>query len=535
MQELIVFRGTQELVVLPLDKDTFRLGRSPTNDLAIPEPTVSRHQCELVRKNGQWSLFDKSGKGTEVGGRIYTETRLEMGSRIDFGSLSITLRESDAADANTKTVSLGGTGLMSTGEPETQKLYLTGRIQGKATRQSLSGPLLAIGSDPGNSVVITDPFVSSFHCRLFTKDGVWYITDLDSTNGTRVNGVQISEAPLEAGSTIQIGHANLRIESYRDKQEDSFFGIISVDAGMQSVFDLIKRIAPSNEIVLITGESGSGKELVAHALHKLSLRKHKTMIPLNCSAITKELQESELFGHEKGAFTGAVNHRKGMFEEADGGTLFMDEIGELSQDLQAKLLRVLESGEIRKVGSNHAKQVDTRIIAATHRSLAELVQKNQFREDLYYRINVLDIALPPLRKRPLDIILLAEHFLNQATGKTRRCHLSNKAKKHLRQYHYPGNVRELKHIITRAALLSPKEGIGPEQLTFSPPTLADKVSESQTYQPGKTLRQVEIDTIQQALASTGNNRKASARILGIARSTLIDKMERYSILVGSKR
>ena len=529
MHELVVSRGSAELVTLPLEGQSFRVGRAPTNDLAVPEPTVSRHQFELLATAGGWRLADRSGHGTMIDGKRYTEMVLQPGARVDLGTLALTLREQPAG-APQHTASLGGTDVQSPAAAAAERLELVGQLEDRPVRLELTGGVVTIGSDPANDLVLSDGFISAFHCRLVQRDGGWTVIDLKSTNGTWLNGVRVTEARLEPNVSLKLGGLRLQVRPLRTEAPAAgFCGMVSADSAMRPVFELIERAAASDETVLITGESGSGKELVAEALHRLSPRAGAALIPLNCSAITKDLLESELFGHEKGAFTGAHQRRRGLFEEADGGTLLLDEIGELALDLQAKLLRVLESGEIRPVGANRAARVDTRVLAATHRSLPDRVRNGEFREDLYYRINVIEIALPPLRERPADIPLLAEHFLAQATGRTRERRLSQPAMQRLTAYRFPGNVRELKHTITRAAILCPDDVIGPEHLTFRPPSLADRVAESQVYRLGKTLREVEIEAVRAALAATGYNQKAAARELGIARSTLIHKLEKYGI------
>jgi DNA-binding NtrC family response regulator len=222
------------------------------------------------------------------------------------------------------------------------------------------------------------------------------------------------------------------------------------------MMNIIKRVAPTNGRVLILGESGTGKELVARHIHRLSERSGKPLIKVNCAAIPHSLIESELFGHEKGAFTGAIKQRRGLFEQADGGTLFLDEIGELSLEVQAKLLRVLQNGEICRLGSEKLINVDVRLLAATHRDLEEMVQDGQFREDLFYRLNVISVSVPPLRERGDDIIALAEHFLTEACEENSvgNRSFSDKVYRQLKEYHWPGNIRELKNRIERAAILS---------------------------------------------------------------------------------
>ena len=525
--ELVVIRGNDSLVTLPIDSSSIRIGRSATNDLAIPDPTVSRHQCVLTRRDGRLWLTDSSGQGTSVDGKRYTEIEIKPGSRIQFGQLAMEIRKAQKEVAPATTLSGGKTDILCESPDHKHSLVLE-RHGGKSIplRRSLS-----VGADAGNDLRLDDGFISSFHCRLTEREQGWFVQDLDSTNGTFVNEIRVGEAKIEPGMQLRLGREIFRVGCEEPEQtEQGFCGIISQDPAMDGVFNLVRQAAPTDETVLITGETGSGKELIAQAIHKMSLRKNHALVPLNCSAISKELLESELFGHEKGAFTGAQNRRRGLFEEADGGSLFLDEIGELAVALQAKLLRVLENGEIRPVGSDQPKLVDARLICATHRRLPEQVRAGEFREDLYYRICVIEIAIPPLRERPKDIPLLAQFFLTKATRHSpKQRQLSEKALEKMQAYGFPGNVRELKHAVTRAAILCPDPVIGEKYLTFSPPSLADQVAESGLYKKGKTLRDVEIEAIKQALAAHDYTQKAAARSLGIARSTLHQKMERYDI------
>jgi len=245
-------------------------------------------------------------------------------------------------------------------------------------------------------------------------------------------------------------------------------GIIGSCAPMQDLFKKIGKVSPTDATVLILGESGTGKELVARAIHEQSQRAEAPMISVNCAAIPETLIESELFGHEKGAFTGATAVRQGLVEAADGGTLFLDEIGELPLEAQARLLRVLQESEIRRVGSVHSKKVNVRLVAATHRNLKELAQKGEFREDLYYRLNVVELKLPPLRDRGEDVVELAEKLLERACNKLNRSQLqfSTGCLQAIRQYHWPGNVRELENAVERAVILNDGEAIEAEAMAI---------------------------------------------------------------------
>jgi two-component system, NtrC family, response regulator HydG len=246
----------------------------------------------------------------------------------------------------------------------------------------------------------------------------------------------------------------------------SSMGIIGSSPSMQTLFKRIGKVAPTDSTVLIQGESGTGKELVARALHEHSRRAKAPMISVNCAAIPESLIESELFGHEKGAFTGATAGRTGLVEAADGGTLFLDEIGELPLEAQARLLRVLQEGEIRRVGSVQSNKVDVRLVAATHRDLKTLARQGLFREDLYYRLNVIELRLPPLRERGGDVMLIAEALLQRAAGSTQQegLHLSAEAAEAIQRYKWPGNVRELENAIERAAILCDEDEISADLL-----------------------------------------------------------------------
>jgi len=311
-------------------------------------------------------------------------------------------------------------------------------------------------------------------------------------------------------------------------------GIVGSSRAMEELFRKIRLVAPTRMNVLVQGESGTGKELVARAVHGLSPRRGRRFIPLNCAALAESLLESELFGHEKGAFTGAVAMRQGMMEVADGGTLFLDEIGEMSAALQAKLLRAIEEKEVIRVGGSQVIRVDVRIIAATNRDLAARVAEKAFREDLFYRLNVFNIAVPPLRERRDDIPKLADHFLKEVSQENRAPlkRLSPEALKNLLAYRWPGNVRELRNAMETAALVAPADTIGPGDL---PPGIAGETIPPSPAGPiplpaSRTLEEIERDAIRAALAETGGNKTQAAKILGIGLRTLHRKVKEYAIV-----
>jgi len=321
---------------------------------------------------------------------------------------------------------------------------------------------VTLGSAPGNDVVIRDSRVSREHCRIVHEPFGYLVQDLGSTNGTLVNRVRVREAFLKSGTTLTVGGVDIRFSTFGERVEltpstrDSFGDVVGRSRKMREVFAILERIAPTNATVVLEGETGSGKEVVARTLHSKSHRAREPFVVFDCSAVPKDLIESELFGHERGSFTGAVQTRQGLFEVAHGGTLFLDEIGELTPDLQPKLLRALEHREIRRVGSNRPIAVDVRLIAATNRDLEAEVRAGRFRDDLYYRLSVVRIRLPQLRERREDIPLLARHFLRQAPfnrghdGEPRVKGLSEEAATVMMEYHWPGNVRELLNVVERA-------------------------------------------------------------------------------------
>ena len=313
------------------------------------------------------------------------------------------------------------------------------------------------------------------------------------------------------------------------ERRSGFASIIGRSAEMRQVFEMVRQVAPSRSSVLITGESGSGKEMIAEALHYNSPRKDKPFIKLHCAALTESLLESELFGHEKGAFTGAIARKRGRFELAHLGTLFLDEIGEINQNVQIKLLRVLEEKKFERVGGEETVETDVRLIASTNRDLKEAIGKGTFREDLYYRLNVVNIHIPPLRERKEDIPLLIAAFLrefSQENGKPIEG-IDAKARLSLYNYSWPGNVRQLRNSIESAVVLSKGSTITMDDL---PPNIRGETgTDSLRLAVGASLADVEKEVIRSTLAREGGNKSRTAEILGIGRKTLHRKIEEYGL------
>jgi two-component system response regulator AtoC len=338
----------------------------------------------------------------------------------------------------------------------------------------------------------------------------------------------------------QLSRDNRRLRIELD-EHFHFDDIVGDSQEMATIFATITKIAPFKTTVLLTGESGTGKELLARAIHRHSDRVNRTLVAVNCGAIPENLLESELFGHARGAFTGAVRAKQGLFHEADGGTIFLDEVGELPLLLQVKLLRVLENEEVRRVGENKSELVDVRVIAATSRDLVQSVREGGFREDLYYRLNVMHIHVPPLRERPADIPLLVESFLqrfNRKFGKEVEA-LDAAASAALIRYPWPGNVRELENAMERAMLLSDDPLLG---LAGFPPPVAGggtgaglSLVDDADLSVKRRLAQLEAELIVRALEQTGGNRTHACRLLEMSHRALLYKMKDYGIDIPSGR
>jgi two-component system response regulator AtoC len=335
----------------------------------------------------------------------------------------------------------------------------------------------------------------------------------------------------------QLFRENQRLRAELDEAQ-RFENIVGSSESMRLIFDTVRKIAPYKTTVLLTGESGTGKELLARAVHRTSDRAGNAFVPVNCGAIPENLLESELFGHAKGAFTGASRAKDGLFQEADGGSLFLDELGELPTPLQVKLLRVLESEEVRRVGENRAQPVDVRLIAATSRDLQKMVREGTFREDLFYRLNVVHILIPPLRERREDLPLLIEHFLarfNRKFGKEVQG-VSSAAMKALLAHAWPGNVRELINALERASLLGEDKElqlgdlpgsvvIGPDSAPLDDSDLSIK----------RRVASLEADLIRRALERTGGNRTHASRMLELSHRALLYKMKDYGIEIPPRK
>lgn len=381
-----------------------------------------------------------------------------------------------------------------------------------ARRVNLGARPLLLGSGETCDVVLFDRAVSARHCRIEPgPDGV-LVRDLGSRNGTFVDGVRSYVARIGPGTRLRVGRTEVLVLARGESGDARSDGLVASSPRMVEVLETVERYAPLKFPVLILGESGAGKEGIARALHTRGHRRDKPYVVVNAGALPRDLIESELFGHEKGAFTGALMQRRGVFEQADGGTLFLDEIGELPLELQARLLRVLESGELRRVGAEQSIRVDVRLVCATHRDIREMVDEGRFRRDLYYRLAQLFLEVPPLRERPEDIRALASHFLSAISTDLGSRELSSKAMECLLAHDWPGNVRELRNVIHAAAAAS--AGVVDE---------ADVAHAIRQIDGPRRGRAGSVSLAEIVARLDGNLTRAS-RVTGIPRSTLRDRL-----------
>lgn len=423
----------------------------------------------------------------------------------------------------------------------------------KGRKLKLTKDLVRIGKKEDCELRISDKTVSRNHVEIKQVENAYLLRDLGSTNGTYINDTQVKEAYLAPGDIITLGNTNIEFVAFDEKvdiepSELEVFGDLTASSRkMRQIFGILEKISPTNATVIIEGETGTGKEVVARSIHNNSLRKNKPLVVFDSGAVAENLMESELFGHVKGSFTGAIATRKGAFEEASGGTIFLDEIGELSLDLQPKLLRALEQRTVKKVGSNDTIPIDVRVICATNRNLKKEIAEGRFREDLYYRLSVVKVYIPPLRERPEDIEKLIEKFLKTGSfnqlpdGKLKVTRVDDEALKMLVRYQWPGNVRELMNVLERVVPLVEGDTIQGKNISFILNELEqeDEATEQirviNTKLPFKEAKQkivedFEKDYLASLLRRNHYNISKTAREAGIDRKHIRNLLKKYGIL-----
>ena len=529
MAQLLFFRGDEKLIEYRLSGGRMSIGRADSCDVALPGEAISRTHCFVVQRDGAYEVIDRSRHGITVDGRSVKRAEITDGAELGIGGFRVLLKTEQSTPAPTaEVIADRGHELVMDADNSAvvvERIVLaveSGPDEG--SRKVLKKSRMSVGRRLSD-IRFSDASITEDHCHVRVALGRVMVEPGKGAvyiEGERVRAI----TPLYADETLRLGSNVLRIE--RDLDEEipfakTFGAMVGECKMMLSVFGVLRRMAAHHYPVLITGESGTGKELAAKGIHEHSMRASGPFVAVNCGAIQGDLFESELFGHEKGAFTDAKDRKDGAFHAADGGTLFLDEIGELPMSAQVKLLRCLESGEIRRVGSTSVDYPDVRVLAATNRDLSHEVREGRFREDLFFRLNVLSVDLPPLRARKGDLKLLAKVITD---GLHAEAHVTDKALDVLRSHSWPGNIRELRNVLTRAYVMSGVR-IEPGALQFHAISAAE-ASGSRLPDKG-TLKDAERDFIQATLDRHDGNRSAAARELGVARSTLHYKMNKLGI------
>jgi len=526
-----------------LSRSETRVGRGARCDVTLPEDHVSRVHFVVRRSGDGYRLLDRSRNGTLLNGDAIEEADIAVGDRIHLPPWDIGLIAGNGTNpAQTRVQDLlNPAPVVSTTLDGSRLLVRAGEMRvcdGPAAgeRYVIRKPEVRVGSDPSCDWVLPGD-VDPVHFCVRLEDGRYRLRDAGSAEGTWVDGERIS-GPVELleGARVAAGDTEVELVSrthedpVRPLGTDRLGDLVGASRVMQELYQMIRRVAPAHVPALVLGESGTGKELVARAIHQYGSRADGPFVAVNCGALPRELVESELFGHVKGAFTGATSHRKGAFREASGGTLFLDEIGDLTPEAQVRFLRVLEISRVRPVGADREEPVDVRVVAATHRDLAAEMEAGRFREDLFFRLSVGLVRVPPLRARREDIPLLAEHLL-QLSVPDRALRIAPPAQAALREHGWRGNVRALRNVLLRASMLADGDTLELQHLRFDlvPGNGSDPLMAMSNEEIVGSLERAERQAIQHALEACGGNKKAAARVLGIAKSTLHAKLRRFEM------
>ncbi|MBV9498264.1 MAG: sigma 54-interacting transcriptional regulator [Acidobacteriaceae bacterium] len=573
--ELIVVNGPLAGTRFPLGRGEIVAGRAPNGNIVLAEPEVGWRHCQIRPHGDRFVIRDlRSSSGTYVNGMRSAERWLEDRDQIGIGKTILMFRSGEAGTepapvtaAETKPVLLAACSMV----------FLFRALAAAVNdeqRQMLQDQVLRLVSDliPQHDGLLLLGSSCSELLDRYADTSTNHETDFapsltrvceegafeDAENG--IIGVPLYVSGVLAGALLvhlvsrqssavtahletltaiaslaSVGfEANQEVEAL--KAENALLqeqiavntGIVGNSPPIRRLLELVDRVAPRDTTVMLTGESGTGKELIARALHHKSPRSERPFVAVNCAALTETLFESELFGHEKGAFTGAISQKKGRFERAQGGTIFLDEVGELAPSLQAKILRVLQQREFERVGGTQAYPLDIRVIVATNRDLSEDVRQGKFREDLYHRLNVVSLESPPLRDRKEDLPLLAHYFLQRAAERCKR-HvqgLSREAEEILMQYAWPGNVRELENAMERAVVLGVSEWVLPEDL---PETLLDAAPREMGAKYHSSVGQAKREAILEAYVQAKGDYKQAARLLGLHPNYLLRLVRNLSL------
>lgn len=500
------------IMEIPLGGSSLNVGSEPGNGLVLSGEGVAPRHLVLRRRGRRWMALALDGQNVvnETGQRA-RRVLLCHGTSLSMGEFR--LRVTEAKEG--ATVSETETFREARVHRERPLLELHGPEGCRPRSLALREDAVTIGRDPGCDMVVDDPYASLRHVRIQPACGCWIATDLGSCNGTWIEGRRVDGAELAAGARLCVGRTVVDCRSPATAPSSSWL----VTRGLAGLVEEVDRAARTTLPVLLVGESGTGKEGLARRIHDLGPRSAGPFVPVNCASLPETLADSILFGHARGAFTGAVDDRQGLLAQSAGGTVFLDEIGELAPASQARLLRVLEDRVVRPLGSSGSEPVDLRVVAATNRDLEAMVRAGDFRLDLYHRIAVLPFLVPPLRDRPGDVIPLVDHLLD--TGEIEAAGLSPEAVEVLAAYRWPGNVRELKNVMARAGVLAGGATILPEHVV-----LADGAAGEPGRPPDLPGSPQEAEAL---LREAGGNVSRAARMIGAARSTLRDRLRRLGV------
>lgn len=501
---LCLTRAGRHIRSFPIADSALELGSHPDCDIVIHAAAVPLRAKLFQPRGGTVYVYDL-GERPGLGAGLV----MPIGQPLALGggySVTRIKAESIAFDH-------GHTEVLPRRGVESAVLSLLGGQGATARAFHLGEKPLSLGGAPDNAITLADRAVSQYHCRIEPCSRGVAIRDLSSTNGTWVDGLRVRHHELRPGAVLRVGRTELRVVGRRSAPKPSPTLVIE-SIPMLSVMAEVDRFATLPWPVLIRGETGVGKEHVAQELHARGPRAKGPFVPINGGGLPRDLIESELFGHERGAFTGAVQMHRGAFEQANGGTLFLDEVAELAPDLQTRLLRVLETWQVRRVGSESYRTVDVRLLCATHRDLRAMVRDGLFRSDLYYRIHRLVVDVPPLRARSDDIAPLSAHFLRLMEPELGERRIVSEALERLKDYPWPGNVRELRNLLELAAIDCDGALIDLTAVERALRRCSDP----------SVLRH-SADSLKEALEQYGGNMSAAARALGIPRSTLRDKLK----------
>ncbi len=532
MIELVFSRDGKPCLRQRMGDTTLTIGRDNDNNIQLTDDDISRKHVKIERKSGRYVITDFSLNGTYLNNQQVKTSDINIGDTLTIGRWTVKVVAADKPPEETVVAHRQPTSVLNF-DAQSRMIaseHIALKIttpEGKTRTSYARKTETVIGSQEGSDIEIKDAFVSRKHCRIINRNSRIILMDMGSTNGTYVDNIRVDNVSLPSEGAFRIGKTAIeyKIDRYaeplRAYAETSLGPMIGASEAMREVFSLVERVASSEATVLVTGESGTGKDLVARLVHQMSHRMDKPFIAVNCGAIPGSIIESQLFGHERGSFTGAVERMAGLIELANGGTLFLDEIGEMPIELQTRLLHVLEAKKIRRLGGKEDIEVDFRLIAATNKDLQKMVANGRFREDLFFRLYVVPVHLKPLRERDGDTPILAEHFIRELSPSGAKAKLTDEAAKKLASHDWPGNVRELKNVIQRAILFSTLDTIGAKDISFAPsgPNIA----------ADNKLDDHERDAIVAALVKNGGVQSKAADDLGIARTTLSAKVLKYGI------